>query len=199
MIGLDFLFQRIYKLPVAAAPCEENTVQIHGIVISESVADILGGTFFKAAAVFFAHAHFAIGDFNAGLELEQVRTQSGYAAAAAALVEKFQIVENKAYIHPRNDGANVFRNMLRVRFALCSLLRRKQRKLRYSGGEIAAVHRIDMPQLPGYNACVLIAGGKIRAYGEVDYIISRFNHRSERFKVVCNGNRRGFRQLLVFL
>ena len=33
----------------------------------------------------------------------------------------------------------------------------------------------------------------------MDYIISRFNHRAERFKVVCNGNRRGFRQLLVFI
>ena len=89
--------------------------------------------------------------------------------------------------------------MLRVRFALCSLLRCKQRKLRYSGGEIAAVYRVNMTQLLRGNAGVLIAGRKIRAYGKVDYIKAFFHSRTKCLNIVCYGNCRRLWKFLCFV
>ena len=147
---------------------DEDPAQVQIVPVGQPVGDIGLQAVGKAAAILFPHAHLAVPDLDAGLELQQIGPQHRRRRAPAALLEVLELFENKAGVHPAGHGPERLDD-LPGRNPGLGQLRGPEHHQAVAGGEIAAVHHIDVVELLSGQHRVLIAGGKLCADVDVDH------------------------------
>ena len=107
------------------------------------VSDVLANADGQAAAVLFDDLQLAVDDGQAGLDAEDVGTESQHTGAAAALGHKIQLVQDKTQLDPLGEvlepHTNVFRGQA-VRRPFCGA----QHQIALPGADVLAVHDRDI-------------------------------------------------------
>ena len=89
-------FDRIKQLPVRAGACDKNPFIVDIGSVLQPVLHILPDHLFKASPVFLPDVHLAVNDLDTRFQLQKVSAQRRDRGAAAALVQIFQGVDDKA-------------------------------------------------------------------------------------------------------
>ena len=82
---------------------DENGAVVDILATVQTLLGIIGQTLGIVAAVLLAYGHFAVLDFNAGLQIQQICAQCGCGGATAAFDQIVQLVNNEGCFHFLGD------------------------------------------------------------------------------------------------
>ena len=152
---------------------DEDAPQLQIAARADLVGDVLHQTFFKAAAVLFADAHFAVLDLDARAELQKIRAEQRHGRAAAAHFHVVQPVKNEAGLHAAGQLLQSRDDLVR-RHAGAGHSLGFEHDEAVAGGEISRVDNVDVVKIRRRELCVLIAAGEIEGNTDVnDKVILR--------------------------
>mgnify|MGYP006923294973 CR=1 FL=1 len=125
----------------------------------QAVFYIVGKAFCVIATVFLHNAHFAVFDFNAGFQIQKVRTQSGCSGATASLDHVVQTIEKEAGFHTLSISLNICVELFQTLAVFC-LLAGIHNDQSLTGGQILGIYDLYVVKFFCCQASILITGGE---------------------------------------
>ena len=121
----------------------------------------------ESAAVFLANAHLAVADLNAGLQVQQIGTESRGGGAAAALDQVIQLVDQEAGLDLGGKCIQLCLKCIQIR---CGLRQTAglQNNQALTGGQILGVNSTDVVKLLSCKAGILVGGREAGSEIDVD-------------------------------
>ena len=169
---------------------------LHHRLARQPLGDILAVHLLHGAPVLLADHQLAVPYLKAGLQLQHIGAQRRHAAAPAALPHILQRVQHKAGVAEGRQTAQLPGD-IRRRHALIPELGALQCQQAAAGGELAAVHHMNLAQLRQLlrrQQGVLAGAGQLRADVDVDDVVPLLQNGGEEAPEILRADRRGLGQ-----
>ena len=123
------------------------------------------------APVFFTHAHLAVPQLNAGLQVQQVGAQSGHGGAAAALYHIVQTVQYKAGFHLFGVFVQGRHHIVQILHGTAQL-QSLQNQQALAAAQVPGVNHPHIGEILGGDKGVLVAGREAGAQVDVNVALA---------------------------